>query len=117
MLIHGVFYAHKIFINMDLKRIIKEEMDDFDWIRDINYYKYSIGDTIEPVNGYHYYVNTIDYVKKGPISGHREATVMNIMGDFYEVKFNYNYLSKDMRESEISYYLLIDEVDNKTIVN
>jgi len=87
------------------------ESDDFDWIRDINYYKYSIGDTIEPVTGYHYYVNTIDYVKKGPISGHQEATVMNILGDFYEVKFNYNYLSKEIRKHEISYYLLIDEVD------
>ena len=85
---------------------------DLDWIKDINYNKYSIGDTIEPVTGYHYYVNTIDYVKKGPISGHQEATVMNILGDFYEVKFNYNYLSKEIRKHEISYYLLIDEVDN-----
>lgn len=88
------------------------ESDEFDWIRDINYYKYSIGDTIEPVDGYHYYVNTIDYTKKGPISGNKEATVMNILGDFYEVKFNYNYLPKDIRKYEISYYLLIDEVDN-----
>ena len=53
----------------------------------------------------------------GPISGYIEATVVNIIGDFYEVKFNYNYFPKDTRETTTSYYLLIDEVDNKTIVN
>jgi len=84
---------------------------DLDWVKDVNPYRYNIGDTIEPINGYHYYVNTVDYVKMGRISGYQEATVMNIIDDFYEVKLNYNYLSKDIRERTPSYYLLIDEID------
>tara|TARA_R110002020_G_scaffold73616_4_gene188841 strand:- start:458 stop:1786 length:1329 start_codon:yes stop_codon:yes gene_type:complete len=31
---YGIFYAHKIFMIMNLKGIIREEIDDFGWIKD-----------------------------------------------------------------------------------
>lgn len=32
---YGIFYAHKIFINMNLKSLIREEIDYFDWVKDV----------------------------------------------------------------------------------
>ena len=34
---YGIFYAHKIFINMNLKSLIREEMDNsLEWIQNVN---------------------------------------------------------------------------------
>ena len=32
----GASFSFKIFISMNLKRIIKEEIDDFDWVKETN---------------------------------------------------------------------------------
>lgn len=43
---YGIFYAHKIFINMNLKSLIREEIDYFDWVKDVPG-DFNIGDKFE----------------------------------------------------------------------
>ena len=38
---YGIFYTYKIFINMNLKSLIREEIDDLDWIKDIEVEKFN----------------------------------------------------------------------------
>ena len=97
---------------MNLKNIIREEMDDLQWIRDVRPIKYNIGDVINPINGYFYYTepNGEEY---GPIAGHLNAKIIDIIGEFYEVVLNYD-IYEDILEAP-TYYISIYDTDNKNL--
>ncbi len=119
---------------MNLRRIIREEMDDMDWIedidtpqvfvkikkinesddlqwiRDVRPIKYNIGDVIEPINGYFYYTQPWSE-KYGPISGHINAKIIDIVDEFYEVVLNYHIYE----DKAPTYYISIYDTDNKNL--
>ena len=97
---------------MNLKNIIREEMDDLQWIRDVRPIKYNIGDVIEPINGYFYYTKPWSE-EYGPISGHVNAKIIDIVDEFYEVVLNYD-IYEDILEAP-TYYISIYDTDNKNL--
>ena len=93
---------------------IKEinESDDLQWIRDVRPIKYNIGDVINPINGYFYYTKPWSE-KYGPISGHVNAKIIDIVDEFYEIVLNYD-IYEDILEAPI-YYISIYDTDNKNL--
>jgi len=93
---------------------IKEinESDDLQWIRDVRPIKYNIDDVIEPINGYFYYTKPWSE-KYGPISGHVNAKIIDIVDEFYEIVLNYD-IYEDILEAP-TYYISIYDTDNKNL--